>query len=459
VVTQPPNPELASQKSASIRLDSWKEIAAYLKRDIRTVQRWEVSEGLPIHRHLHRKQGAVYAYALELDSWWHNHDAAVGSSETIVKNSAGFDEGELQSPTAIIRRHFLQSRIARTSISMRVVILILLIVLAGLTVWRLEKRSLAQSTSSLVLSGNRLVALGDDGTALWSYQYERGPKKIMLSEVLPQSFCGRGGIDALVSVETGGAINDELDCFAEGGTLSWRFQLDESYLCQGTGFGPPWRIHTWKTYRVGDEKRLAVALHHDNWWPGLIVTLDSKGRVLQRFLNAGWITDLRAIENAHGHFLVAAGMTNSHDAAMLTILDVNSVGGTSPEQPASKYDCSSSFTGYPLKYYVFPRTELNTVTGAERNFAELDDNGTSLFARTRENRSSGHFDAAEVLYGFSDTLELASATFGDRYWDIHAELQKAGVLNHSKSQCPDRFGPRLVRMWDPEHGWTDLHPH
>src|SRR5579864_8507565 len=31
-------------------LEAWKDIAAYLRRDIRTVQRWEKSLGLPIHR-------------------------------------------------------------------------------------------------------------------------------------------------------------------------------------------------------------------------------------------------------------------------------------------------------------------------------------------------------------------------------------------------------------------------
>ena len=39
------------------RLDSWKEIAAYLDRDVTTVQRWERREGMPVHRHLHDKLG------------------------------------------------------------------------------------------------------------------------------------------------------------------------------------------------------------------------------------------------------------------------------------------------------------------------------------------------------------------------------------------------------------------
>lgn len=51
------------------RLDSWKEIAAYLKRDERTVRRWE-SEGLPVHRKVHKKQASVYAYKAEIDAWW-----------------------------------------------------------------------------------------------------------------------------------------------------------------------------------------------------------------------------------------------------------------------------------------------------------------------------------------------------------------------------------------------------
>ena len=51
------------------RLESWKEIAAYLKRDVTTVQRWEKREGMPVHRHLHDKVGSVFAFKSELDAW------------------------------------------------------------------------------------------------------------------------------------------------------------------------------------------------------------------------------------------------------------------------------------------------------------------------------------------------------------------------------------------------------
>jgi TolB-like protein/Tfp pilus assembly protein PilF len=59
-----------SGSSAEAHLDSWKEIAAYLKRDVSTVQRWEKREGMPVRRHLHDKRGSVYALRSELDVWF-----------------------------------------------------------------------------------------------------------------------------------------------------------------------------------------------------------------------------------------------------------------------------------------------------------------------------------------------------------------------------------------------------
>ena len=71
----------ASQKPPEERLDSWKEIAAYLKRDITTVQRWEKREGMPVHRHVHDKRGSVYALGSELDAWLSHRRATLGNGQ------------------------------------------------------------------------------------------------------------------------------------------------------------------------------------------------------------------------------------------------------------------------------------------------------------------------------------------------------------------------------------------
>jgi adenylate cyclase len=66
----PPRSDSASDVGASLR--GWKQIAAYLHRDVRTVQRWERNEHLPVHRQLHLKLGTVRAVPAELDEWLAN---------------------------------------------------------------------------------------------------------------------------------------------------------------------------------------------------------------------------------------------------------------------------------------------------------------------------------------------------------------------------------------------------
>ena len=65
-------PPLSTEKGR--KLDSWKEIADYLDRDVRSVQRWERSRGLPVYRLPGSKIGGVFAYTAELDEWSHSRD-------------------------------------------------------------------------------------------------------------------------------------------------------------------------------------------------------------------------------------------------------------------------------------------------------------------------------------------------------------------------------------------------
>lgn len=60
---------ISREAPARARLNSWKEIAAYLDRDPRTVQMWEKNEGLPVHRLNHHARASVYAYTAELNAW------------------------------------------------------------------------------------------------------------------------------------------------------------------------------------------------------------------------------------------------------------------------------------------------------------------------------------------------------------------------------------------------------
>jgi TolB-like protein/tetratricopeptide (TPR) repeat protein len=83
------------EKPPEDQLDSWKEIAAYLGRDVTTVQRWEKSEAMPVHRHVHDKRSSVYALTSELDAW------RQGRKPRLDENNQPPVQKELESPAAI----------------------------------------------------------------------------------------------------------------------------------------------------------------------------------------------------------------------------------------------------------------------------------------------------------------------------------------------------------------------
>src|ERR1700687_1547332 len=109
--------DLPARPGEGPRLESWKEIAAYLKKDVRTVQRWEKLENLPVYRHVHRKLGTVYAYIPELDAWWRNgHErlevlAASAKSDTAQRPAVSMDAsnrraGAAQHSSTLISRRY-----------------------------------------------------------------------------------------------------------------------------------------------------------------------------------------------------------------------------------------------------------------------------------------------------------------------------------------------------------------
>ena len=54
-------------------LTSWKDIANYLGKSVRTVQRWEQEMGLPVHRRHMRRNGVVLARCGDIDAWMRTH--------------------------------------------------------------------------------------------------------------------------------------------------------------------------------------------------------------------------------------------------------------------------------------------------------------------------------------------------------------------------------------------------
>ena len=75
------SPSGASEPGSDGRLDSWKAIAAYLRHSLRSARRWEKEEGLPVHHRVHADGDSVYAHRAELDDWWMNDSRTHSASD------------------------------------------------------------------------------------------------------------------------------------------------------------------------------------------------------------------------------------------------------------------------------------------------------------------------------------------------------------------------------------------
>lgn len=105
-----------AQDRTNDRLDSWKEIAAYLKKEVRTVQRWEKNSGLPVRRLAHGKQGTVFAYKSELDAWWQESQSKLADEEEKSDAEAGSSSSDAIESTDLVDRsddHARRDRVRR----------------------------------------------------------------------------------------------------------------------------------------------------------------------------------------------------------------------------------------------------------------------------------------------------------------------------------------------------------
>ncbi|MGA9768966.1 MAG: hypothetical protein WBV94_07995 [Blastocatellia bacterium] len=144
----------------SDRLDSWKEIATYLGRQVRTVQRWEKQEELPVHRHQHDKFSTVYAYKSELDAWLSSRarlaastnslDAATSDDMTYDSAAPSDFTDDPAAPVALPASRFFSGKAMAAAL---LVGLIVIAVAAYLTGWR------AYSTNAITDPRIRLAVL------------------------------------------------------------------------------------------------------------------------------------------------------------------------------------------------------------------------------------------------------------------------------------------------------------
>lgn len=426
------------------RLDSWKAIAEYLQRDERTLRRWE-KQGLPVRRVAGSAGHSVFAFKSEIDAWLvRRPTAAPGPASTGVSE-----------PIPVIP----PSRTYRVLRPALALVLLLAIALS----WQMLAPDATGQVLKATISQTGVTAVDDRGGEVWRHDFPFDVLTLLSHTAADPTVVARrepAGVYALTSfvVRRGDAVHGggALRFFGMDGRLRQTFSFDDRWtFSDGRTYEGPWAL---TDFRVDDRygRRIAVAAHHLEWWPSIVTLLDGMGRRQGTFIHSGWVETLRWID---GDRLAASGFSNAHDGGMLTVLDANRIDGSSPEDTAGGFSCVGCPDGRPMFYAVFPRSELNRVTGSGFNRAWINLSDTRLSVRTAElDRPDEIGPLTDVIYTFSDDLTFVDARFSDRYWDRHRQLELEGRIRHSRAQCPDRDGPPPISIWTPVLGWQTVSP-
>jgi hypothetical protein len=418
------------------RLDSWKAIAEYLQRDLATVRRWEKNLRLPVRR-VAGTGRSVFAYTSEIDDWLQTAKPAVAGHDATVSPPA---------PIISMRAH-----------SWRWLALpaVVLAVAGGLFV---RARRATPEGVRVEITSAGVIARDGTGMEQWRHPFPATYNTV----VRPESVQITGGTHPGVYFATS-YRGRQTDNEVESGTLTLldlkgrpqrSFSFRDEVRFQGKSYGPPWALTAFAINEAHGRRRVALTAHHYVWDPSLVTILDDQWQRRATFVHAGWIEGVRWLGPER---LLIAGFSNAHDGGMIALLDPEALNGQGPEPAGSRHFCETCGTNTPLRMFVFPRTELNRVTASPFNRVVVQTWDDRLVVRTIESSSIG--GDADALYEFTSSLDLVSATFGERYWDMHRALQAEGKITHTREQCADRDGPRQIQVWEPATGWRTVQIH
>lgn len=440
-----------AENTTKTRLDSWKEIAAYLGRDVRTAIRWEKDKSLPVHRVPGGKHHSVFAYPEEIDAWL-NQQPAAPVAMPVEENLRGLSGSWA---------HQRKGWIAGLGIALA---------LAGvLGAVHFTGRLSPVQVERITFRGNKVVAWDARGEPAWSHRLESSldisepgsPGYLFrLSRVVDLDGDGRNEALVVARTRTGPNPTDpfraRLICFSPRGKVLWEYEATEVLTFGGLEYKAPWDIYDVLVVPASPRPRIWVAFVHNFWFAAYVAQVDpttGAGRV--QFVNSGTLFALGYLNNEQGSWLLAGGFNSEYEVGTLAVLDAKQEFAASPQTPGSRYHCDSCPEGSPERYFLFPRSELNLLTKKPLNQVyEIGIREESIKVSTEELSP-----AARAIYEFPHDLDpdRLQVVFTSPYWMEHETLEREGKIDHTAQQCPDRM-PLRMRIWSREDGWAETHP-
>jgi hypothetical protein len=461
--------------AARDRFDSWKEIAAYIGRDIRTAMRWEKERGLPVHRVPgNGSRQPVFAYKFELDEWLKQRGTA-RTGQLMEATDQALAAQPLAGPShsEIEDRYYGRRRVLLFgAIGLAVIVAVSMVTL-------IRNRSTSPDpalTVRIQFAANTIRALDSAGNVLWTHRFPKPIHSEMLKhpELLDNlvrivDLYGDGRREALVTIpleqnaDPRAISATEIDCFSNDGKLLWSYVPHEKFQFGSFDPGGPWFVED-VLVSQGVKPAIWAALTN-KWGNSFVVQLDSStGKDTVRFVNTGIIYRLNEVTISGRRYLLIGGFNNEYAAGVLAAVDESKPYATSPQTAATWHKCLTCPEGVPDYYFVFPRSEVNRLLNSwEDSVRFINVQGNNIEVDKSELGDPALGDKTDVgkvhvVYEFhaEPTLRAFAFRFDSWYDMMHRDLQSRGKLDHTLASCPERLHPESVRVWTPKNGWTEV---
>jgi hypothetical protein len=314
--------------------------------------------------------------------------------------------------------------------------------------------------SQVSFSGNRLLALDERGQLVWEYDFSHSVEKPSIESAQKPRFVdldGDGRQELLLAAASADEATQDIPhetlySFSSTGRLLWSYEPQVKMNFGGQLYEGPWRIIDILTPSPDNKNRVWLSMAHHTWWPSFLVKLEPTGQSSVQFVDSGVMYAITSVRSNTGAYVLAGGVNNEYSAGMLAIIDENQPPATSPQTAGSAYKCESCPEGHVYRYFLFPRSELNLLEGGPYNPVR----NVRVSESQIEIESDEANPAAQLLFRMTRDFHVVSAAMSDGYAEMHRRLSQQGKIAHSLNECPVLKQPYTVRVWDVEHGWSQI---
>jgi len=416
-------------ESQRARLNSWKEIAGFLRVDVKTAQRWESTRGLPVRRLPGAGRKTVFAFQDEIEAW--------------LSEGTG---GAVETEPAVSRRGWWRAAAGAPVV--------------GLGVWGVWRNRRA-ALSDVKLEGQLLVGVDEGGREVWRRRFDPAPvmeREHALQRRYLKTIDWRGGGRREVlfnhQYQEKDAVQSELVCLSDQGEVRWRWKPELDLLdFDGRPFEQEWTVADMAISREGRREALWVSVTNDLRWSSAVLRFEEDGGRRVHFANHGYVMHLGVVGEGAEARILMAGINNACNRPFVAWMPASGPAATSPGGGPPRYRYANTPPGAPPLYILLPNSHFNLAMGKpypiplrfplrrETVSVELNDPGSNDLLYT---------------YEFDLGLKPVRVHASGEVFALHRRYEREGVLDHRAEDCPELNRPHMLRVWTPEDGWQDL---